>query len=777
MLRHPTLKAKLKAGAVPGEGVILVSEEGAWTLQGALFEQVLPLLDGVRTPEQIAAALAPVKPAEVYYVLAFLEKKGHLTDRVAGLDVPDEAFWEGLGLDPGSAWTALRTRKVRVRSVGAADPRPLIRSLEEAGLRVVDGASDTPSPAPSLASIPASDAGPGDRGSGPDPDQAPDLEVVVTDDYLRRELRPWAAEARQAERAWLVLRPTGRDFWLGPLFPARPPATFACFSCLQHRLRRNQQVQEFLRHRNGWLEPLPTAVASLRPAIGAACQMAAVEIARFLAGATHNLEDRLLSMDTRTWTAKPHALVRYPACPICGDPTQVRPGPVRLVGRKAAASEGSGHRVAPPEATLEKYGHLISPIAGIVSEVEAPPGTGGVFQVCIGGANGAIPLESLEGFKVSLRHRSAGKGPSLVQAKASALAESLERYSTEFTGSEFRTLGTYRELAPGAIHPNAVMGFSERQFLERDAWNARGSRFNAVPDPLDPDRPIQWTPVWSLTEAREKLLPTQFLYFSGPTASPDPRPRFCRACSNGNAAGNNLEEAVLQGFLELVERDATAIWWYNRLPRPGVDLASFGLSYLTELAVHYDGLGRDLWALDLTHDLGIPAFAALSSRKDTRGQILFGLGCSLDPAVALLRAFAELNQFISGLGAEDQAPLGDEETLRWLRSATVHNQPYLLPDPRVPPKRLGDFRNASSGDLLTDIQYCKGLVEAKGMEMLVLDLTRADAGMPVAKVIVPGLRHFWARYAPGRLYEVPVAMGWLDQPLTEDELNPTPVFV
>jgi len=63
------------------------------------------------------------------------------------------------------------------------------------------------------------------------------------------------------------------------------------------------------------------------------------------------------------------------------------------------------------------------------------------------------------------------------------------------------------------------------------------------------------------------------------------------------------------------------------------------------------------------------------------------------------------------------------------------------------------------------------------MEMLVLDLTRADAGMPAAKVIVPGLRHFWARYAPGRLYQVPVAMGWLARPLAEDELNPTPVFI
>ena len=728
-----------------------MAEEGAWTLQGALFEQVLPLLDGTRTPEAIAAALAPARPAEVYYALEFLEKRGHLAESVPELDAPHEAFWSSLGVDPGSAWAALRSGRVRVRSAGAADPGLMLRCLEEAGL----------------------DLSPGD----------PTLEVVVTDDYLRGDLQRWAAEAREARRAWMVFRPLGREFWIGPLFPAPPPAARpgeprpACFGCLQHRLRRNQQVQEFLRSRNGWAEPLPTAVAALPAAVGAACQLAAVEIAKFLAGAPHNLEGQLLSMDTRTWVSRSHALVRYPACPVCGDPSGSRPAPVRLAARKAAASEGSGHRVAPPEATLEKYDHLVSPITGIVSMIEPPPGTGGVFQVCVGGANGAIPVDSLRSFKVSFRHRSAGKGPTLVQAKASALAESLERYSTEFTGAEYRIQATFRELGADAIHPNAVMGYSDRQYRERDAWNQRGSHFNSVPEPLDPDLPIPWSPVWSLTEGREKLLPTQFLYFAGPAVSPGPRSRCCRACSNGNAAGNNLEEAVLQGFMELVERDATAIWWYNRLRRPGVDLASFGTPYFAQLAAHYDTLDRDLWALDLTHDLGIPVFAALSGRRDSGGQVLFGLGCSLDPAVALLRACAELNQFISGIGPEAQAPLGNEETLRWLRTATVANQPYLAPDPGLRPRRLEDFANAASGDLLADIEFCRRLVEAKGMEMLVLDLTRADAGMPVAKVIVPGLRHFWARFAPGRLYQVPVAMGWLARPLEEAELNPTPVFI
>ena len=55
------------------------------------------------------------------------------------------------------------------------------------------------------------------------------------------------------------------------------------------------------------------------------------------------------------------------------------------------------------------------------------------------------------------------------------------------------------------------------------------------------------------------------------------------ADSNGCAAGNTLEEAIVQGFLELVERDAYAIWWYNRLQRAEVDLDQFDDSYIRDL--------------------------------------------------------------------------------------------------------------------------------------------------------------------------------------------------
>jgi len=67
---------------------------------------------------------------------------------------------------------------------------------------------------------------------------------------------------------------------------------------------------------------------------------------------------------------------------------------------------------------------------------------------------------------------------------------------------------------------------------------------------------------------------------------------------------------------------------------------------------------------------------------------------------------------------------------------------------------------------------CVEAARRRGIEVLVLDQTRPDVGLPVVRVIMPGMRHFWARLAPGRLYDVPVALGWLPAALSEEQLNP-----
>ncbi|WP_225896090.1 YcaO-like family protein [Dendronalium phyllosphericum] len=126
--------------------------------------------------------------------------------------------------------------------------------------------------------------------------------------------------------------------------------------------------------------------------------------------------------------------------------------------------------------------------------------------------------------------------------------------------------------------------------------------------------------------------------------------------------------------------------------------------------------------------------------------------------------------FTKADGSTQYPQSADRLALDWWKTATLSDRPYLVPDKRITTKVSGDYREVASDDLLEDVKLCQQIVENKGLEMLVLDQTRPDIGLHVAKVIVPGMRHMWKRLAPGRLYEVPVKM-------TEERLNSFPMWM
>jgi ribosomal protein S12 methylthiotransferase accessory factor len=74
--------------------------------------------------------------------------------------------------------------------------------------------------------------------------------------------------------------------------------------------------------------------------------------------------------------------------------------------------------------------------------------------------------------------------------------------------------------------------------------------------------------------------------------------------------------------------------------------------------------------------------------------------------------------------------------------------------------------------LREQVEACVEIATRAGHDFMVLDQTRVDVEVPVVRVIVPGLRHFYRRFRPGRLYDVPVRLGLLDRPLPESELTP-----
>ncbi|WP_437860059.1 TOMM precursor leader peptide-binding protein [Sorangium sp. So ce363] len=728
----PTLRVeRMDAGVV-----FLIGERERFVLSGACAAEVAALVDGRRTVDEILrAARDRFSEPETLYALSRLAARGYLVPATPELPSEHAAYWRGVGLDGKAAAEALSRTPVSVLAVGEAAPAGwMTEALEQAGVRI-DGEAA--------------------------------VQVVVADDHVQPELASINRRALREGTRWFLIRPAGVQPLIGPVFE---PGAGPCWGCLAFWMRQNRPVEELVRRRRGHEGHVPPPRAATEASVRTACGLGASAIARALAGedtsSPRALGARVLALDLATFQITAHAVVRRPQCPACGDPARmaaVGERPIDLQPVEKAHYEDGGYRRQTPRRTYERYQHLVSPITGAVTYLVPMPGRDTELRAVYASGYLACPREGVPRTNV-FDKSCAGKGRSADQARVSALCEALERYSGVYQGDEARVRGSKDELGAAALAPDDLLNFSEAQYRERAHLNAQAAdRRQWVPEPLDAGTRIDWTPAWSLSKRERRYVPLAYCYAEAPAESGT---AFCGPCGNGVAAGTCLEEAVLQALLELVERDAAAVWWYNRLARPAIALDSFGDPYFEALQADYARFGWAVWVLDLTHDLGIPTCVALAheARED---RFTIGFGCHLDPHLAVQRSLTELNQLFEPGGAR-RAPWDLER---------LPDRAHLFPSPALPRVAAEHLPRIGGADLRADIEQCLGRLDEAGLELVAVDKTRPDIGLHVVQVIVPGLRHFWPRFGPGRLYEVPCALGWLARPLAEGELNPVPLFV
>jgi ribosomal protein S12 methylthiotransferase accessory factor len=725
--------------ALPSNSVCLYSEDRKFFLHGELYCALAGAIGkgGARVGDLVRALEQTFPSDAIHEALERLLDRRYVVAASRSPAGPAAAYWASIGLPPGAAEKRLRACRVRVEAIDVKGARELGAALGNLGVRVVKGAAD--------------------------------LTVTLVNDYLERELAELNRKRVAGRAPWLLVRPAGVVPLVGPVFR---PGEGACWTCLFDRMIRNREVKGFLERdavRQVAVSPLARS-----PLGQGAIQLAAVEIAKAIATEFRtDLCDNIISFDLAGATIARHHVSRRPQCPSCGskqltDPNRA-PVPVDLVAGTRLVMTSGGYRSVSSHATVARNRRHVSPLTGVVSrleriEVDLPLNTN-----YFAGHNFSAPAMSVDELRAGLQGGSFGKGSTAEQGEASALMEAIERYSGIAQGDEIRVTRRFGDFPPGdAILPNDVLHFSDAQYRRRlvqipGAEPAEGET-TPTPAPFNPAAETEWSPVWSLRDQRFKFLPTSLLYFFH---RGDSEINHINADSNGCAAGNTREEAIVQGFLELVERDSYAIWWYNRVRRPEVDLSQFDDFYVRDLQAQLAATGRRVWVLDITNDLGIPSFVAMSHRAEN-GQdfIEYGSGSHFDARIALLRALTELNQFLAiGLmGARDAG--GSNEPPFQLR-----DHPYLLPD-GSPPVRPDFGQKFGRLDTRDQVLACVDVAKRLGLDFLVLDQTRPDIDVPVVRVIVPGLRHFYRRFGPGRLYDVPVRLGWLERPLAESDFNP-----
>jgi ribosomal protein S12 methylthiotransferase accessory factor len=724
------------AYVLPPDVVCLYSEDRKFFLHGELYCALASAIGegGKNSKELVRKLERNFPPDKIEEALKRLIERRYVVPASRASVGTVAGYWASLGLPPGIAETNLQNCRVSIQAIDVSGARELGAALGELGVRIVK--------------------------------RSPDLTVTLVNDYLERRLAELNRERVSDKAPWLLVQPSGAFPLVGPVFS---PGETACWTCLFDRMIRNREVK-------GFLDRGPARAVAVSPLARntfgqTGIQLAAVEIAKAIAtGFRTDLREHIVSFDLLGSTIAKHYVAARPQCPTCGskklrDPRRA-PVPIALGDGAKLMMTSGGYRTVSSRATVARFRKHVSPLTGVVTRLERIEADLPMNTNYYAAHNFSAPAQNVNQLRAGLSGGSFGKGSTAEQGEASALMEAIERYSGIFQGDEARVTRRFTDFPSGdAIAPNDVLLFSDAQSRPEQTPTDESGESQTVPDAFDRSAKIEWSPVWSLRDGRFKYLPTSLLYFfySGPAAF--------QADSNGCAAGNTLEEAIVQGFLELVERDAYAIWWYNRLQRPELDLSQFNDSYVQDLQSQLADTGRRLWVLDVTSDLGIPTYVAiLHWMQNGQENIEFGSGAHFDSRIALLRALTELNQFLSiglmGGGTGEKPSLDGTNPLR------LQDHPFLIPSGNPAIQSDSGAMFGPLDNTRQQVDACVDIARRAGLDFLVLNQTRPDVEVPVVRVIAPGLRHFYRRFAPGRLYDVPVKLGWLDRPLPESELTP-----
>ena len=362
------------------------------------------------------------------------------------------------------------------------------------------------------------------------------------------------------------------------------------------------------------------------------------------------------------------------------------------------------HRVVSPEETLARVSEKI-PVAGItrVADITNLDRVGiPVFS--------SIRPTAQEG-AVSVYN---GKGATPTEARVSAVMEGIERYSAEIHDHEIVT-GTFPELA--------------------GKGQATDPRTLNLPRGADPDRRLPWVEAWDIVADEGVLVPAHAVFHPLPRGCP---PLF-RTNTNGLASGNTREEAVFHGLAEIVERDAWSLVEVTKRPGPRITDPPPGLP--AELLRKFADAKVEVTVRDITSDLGIPTCAAVADDALLRDPRLLtiGMGTHTSARIAYLRALTEVAQsrLTQIHGAREDTTTADLRTRMGYDRVRRMNRYWFEADSEVP---FSSLPSADHDDFLKDIGAVVSALGKAGMpRVLVADLTRPEIGVPVVRVIVPGL--------------------------------------
>ncbi|UGV40649.1 YcaO-related McrA-glycine thioamidation protein [Methanococcoides orientis] len=322
-----------------------------------------------------------------------------------------------------------------------------------------------------------------------------------------------------------------------------------------------------------------------------------------------------------------------------------------------------------------------------------------------------------------------GKGASETQARISAMMESFERCLAERVG----------------VNADIVEDVLAEEFIESVENAAKECELLdphslLLAEPLPPESLVEWTQAWDLLREKEVYVPSNAVYH--PYDSPGMSARLFRSNTNGLASGNVIEEAILHGLLEVIERDALSIAEFNRNPGREIVLTEEdGINYELMKKFESNGVQLKLWLL--SHDTGITSVVAATDDLDLKDPALLvmGAGSHLKPEIAIRRAITEAAQsrVVQIHGAREDT---DRESfvrqIGYERMKRMNNFWYEGAD-SVTTGQLTDIsRSTPAENIDVVLDELRKITDS----VIVVDLSRKKVGVPVVRVIIPGFEQY-----------------------------------
>jgi len=305
-----------------------------------------------------------------------------------------------------------------------------------------------------------------------------------------------------------------------------------------------------------------------------------------------------------------------------------------------------------------------------------------------------------------------GKGGTPIQAEASALMELAERFSFfSFIKKTVFPMATYAELDGNTLPVEMLW----QSLHDNETDPKLGTHVLR-------ELPFRWTRACNLTRNTEVLIPIDWFYIINEY--------------NGPAAGNVLEEAILQSLCEVVERHVSSVISNERMITPSIDPSSVQDPAARELLDKFAAQSIQVFIKDFSLDTGIPTVGTLAWDPSTfpeRSEIIFTAGTTPNAEKSLVRALTEIAQ----LAGDFELRTSYRPTLP--KYKTLEEAEYITTGASlVSIKSLPDL---SDNNFKTEIEKCVSTLSHLGMEVLVIDVTHPQLGIPAVYTIIPGA-HF-----------------------------------